>query len=80
MSTIAMSGCLLPHELDQAVGVARLTDDVVAPLAQQSGETFREAARRRRRSRPAVRVPVPTYRGVYAVRASLATGFGTSTG
>ena len=31
---------LLPHELDQAVGVARLTDDVVAPLAQQSRETL----------------------------------------
>src|SRR5205807_8884164 len=31
---------LLPDELDQAVGVARLTDDVVAPLAQQSSETL----------------------------------------
>ena len=40
MSTIATSGCSLPHELDQAVRVARLTDDVVAPLAQQRRETL----------------------------------------
>ena len=32
---------LLPsHELDQAVGVARLADDVVAALPQQRGETL----------------------------------------
>ena len=63
---------LLPHELDQALGVARLTDDVVAPLAQQRGEALPKQHVVVGDRRPAVRAPLPAYSGVYAVRASIA--------
>ena len=74
MSTIAMSGRSLPHELDQAVGVARLTDDVVAPLAQQRGETLAKQHVVVGDGDPLRALRFRHTRGVYAVGAVLATG------